>query len=397
MRKKIVSFFLAMMMGCSIFSIQADAATQVYVQRAANVRSEASNSSKVLGVVSKGTKLSKLSEARGWTKVSYQGKEAYIATSFLTEIASGTTASPTVTTAKTATTTQKADGITNDDGTNTTKVYVNHYRVNIRKSASSKSKLLGTAKKGDSFDRVGSVNGWTKIVYGTGYAYISSQYLTTKSGSVTTATTASTTATTATPGKTVVYVNNSYINVRAQASSKSKLLGKVYKGEKLYKLGTVGSFTKIEYNNSVGYVATAYLTTGKSDTGTTYTAYVNNSYVNVRKAASSKSALLGKLYKGVAVTVVGKSGNFSKIKYNNSYGYVATSYLSTKKSDTGTTYTAYVSNKYVNVRKAASSKSALLGKLYKGAKVTVVGKSGSFSKIKYNNSYAYVATAYLRA
>lgn len=394
MRKKVASFFLVLTMGCSVFSIQADASTEVYVQRAVNVRSEASNSSQILGVVTKGTRLSKLSEARGWTKVSYKGKEAYIASSFLTELNSGGTVdtSTAVDSSQTATTATPITGQGNQSTTRT-KVYVNHSYVNIREAASSTSALLGTAKKGNVFYRVESKNGWTKVEYGAGYAYISSQYLTAKPVN-------------STVTNNIVYVNYKRVNVRKSASSKSTLLGYATQGQSFTSYGTSGTYTKVKFNGGYGYIATQYLTTKKTtNTTTNKTAvYVNNRYINVRAAASSKSTLLGKVYKGEKLYKLGTEGAFTKIEYGNSVAYVSTAYLTNKAvtattaTDSSTkTSTAYVNNSYVNVRKSASSKSTLLGKLYKGAKVTVVGKQGSFTKIKYNNSYAYIATQYLSA
>ncbi len=390
MRKKIASFFLVVIMGCSIFSIQADASTQVYVKSTVNVRSEASNSSDILGVITRGSKLQKISEARGWTKVSYKGKEAYIASSFLTEIKSEVGQSTQSTTATQTGNTTTTEAVQNNQTTSKTKVYVNHSSVNVREQASSKSALLGTAKKGAVFYRVESKNGWTKVEYGAGYAYIASQYLTTSpNNSLVT--------------NHTVYVNYKRVNVRKAASSKSTLLGYATKGQAFTSYGTSGVYTKVKFNGGYGYIATQYLTTKQTtDTVTNKTAvYVNNRYVNVRSAASSKSTLLGKAYKGEKLYKLGTEGSYTKIEYGNSVGYVATMYLTNKAVSTTnnevTTSTAYVNNRYVNVRKTASSKSTLLGKLYKGAKVTVVGKQGSFTKIKYNNSYAYVATQYLSA
>lgn len=389
MRKKIASFFLVLTMGCSIFSMQADASTQVYVKRTVNVRSEASNSSDILGVITRGSKLERISEARGWSKVSYKGKEAYIASSFLTEIKSEIGASTADTTTAITDDTTATVGDQNSQNPSRAKVYVNHSSVNIREKASSKSALLGTAKKGAIFYRVESKNGWTKVEYGAGYAYIASQYLSASSSdSVVT--------------NNTVYVNYKRVNVRKAASSKSTLLGYATKGQTFTSYGTSGMYTKVKFNGGYGYIATQYLSTKQTtEPVVNKTAvYVNNRYVNVRAAASSKSTLLGKVYKGEKLYKLGTEGSYTKIEYGNSVGYVATVYLTNKSVSTtgggsGTTSTAYVNNSYVNVRKAASSKSALLGKLYKGAKVTVVGKQGSFTKIKYNNSYAYVATQYL--
>lgn len=52
----------------------------------------------------------------------------------------------------------------------------------------------------------------------------------------------------------------------------------------------------------------------------------------------------------------------------------------------------------LNVRKDANTSSTILGKLAKGTKVTIVGKTsdGKWYKIKYNNGYGFVSSQYVK-
>ena len=77
-----------------------------------------------------------------------------------------------------ASTTVVAQAATNKTGTVTASV------LNVRKSASTSSKILGKLKNGATVTIVDtSTKGWYKIKYGSGYGYVSSQYVSINSNS----------------------------------------------------------------------------------------------------------------------------------------------------------------------------------------------------------------------
>ena len=137
------------------------------------------------------------------------------------------------------------------------------------------------------------------------------------------------------------YVTANSLNVRKTASSSGKVAGSYKKGTQVTCYGTKGSWTQVKYGSSKYYAATSYLSAtkpiisaGASSSTSTYTRYVTASSLNVRKSASSSASKLGSLSKGASVTCYGNSSGWTKIKYNGSYGYVSTSYLSTSKPST---------------------------------------------------------------
>jgi len=73
------------------------------------------------------------------------------------------------------------------------------------------------------------------------------------------------------------------------------------------------------------------LTATKAKKAATKKAYavVNTKHdpLTIRKAASSTAAVLGKVPKKSKVEVLKKSSTWTKIKYKNTTGYVATKYL----------------------------------------------------------------------
>lgn len=123
----------------------------------------------------------------GWSKIEYEGKDAYIKSDYLEVISEEPAAD---TQEDNADGTDQAQDTTADTSTDTTststastgkapgdKVKVKE-TVRIRKSASTDSDVLGTAYVGDSFELVmEQADGWSKIKYKGNNAFIKTEYL----------------------------------------------------------------------------------------------------------------------------------------------------------------------------------------------------------------------------
>jgi cell wall-associated NlpC family hydrolase len=132
--------------------------------------------------------------------------------------------------------------------------YVTASSLNIRKSASTSSKIVGHYYKGDKVTCYGTSGSFTKVKYSGYYRYVATQYLSKTNPSVSTYSR---------------YVTASSLNIRKSASTSSKIVGHYYKGDKVTCYGTSGSFTKVKYNGYYRYVSTQYLASSKPSTGTT--------------------------------------------------------------------------------------------------------------------------------
>ena len=105
--------------------------------------------------------------------------------------------------------------------------------------------------------------------------------------------------------------------------------------------------------------------------------------VTIRKVASNSSKKLGTLKKGTKITVKSISNGWVKFNYKGSNGYVQSKYLNDVVSS------MYTLEK-VDIKNGAGNKHKTLGTLKKSAKVSVVGQSGNWTKVKYNNRYGYI-------
>jgi hypothetical protein len=138
---------------------------QVKTTDTVNVRSSDSQTADKVGKAAVGTELKRTEiKANGWSKVIFEGKEAYIKSEFLEVVSSNEVAETTVnnnTTTTTGTASGKVEALTN---------------VNIRQSASQTSTKLGTAVAGNTYDLLGVEGEWYKISFDGSTGYGKAEY-----------------------------------------------------------------------------------------------------------------------------------------------------------------------------------------------------------------------------
>ncbi|AKA72246.1 SH3 domain-containing protein [Clostridium scatologenes] len=219
---------------------------------------------------------------------------------------------------------------------------------------------------------------------------------------------------------------NSTLNVRSSANGSSGVIGSLKKGSSVNIVAVSGDWYKIKYNSSYGYVSSKYISLGSSTNSSSNTqpeqsksasGLVNissySSTLNVRSSASSSSGVIGALKKGSSVNVVAVSSDWYKIKYNSSYGYVSSKYISLGSSqpvvnNSNTTSTAPVTNltsnkfgvvnlnnqsSYLNLRNNPSGN--VIGSLPSGTKLQILGTSGNWYKVNSNGTVGYVSADYV--
>ncbi len=116
--------------------------------------------------------------------------------------------------------------------------------------------------------------------------------------------------------------------------------------------------------------------------------------LNVRKSATTSSAVVATLKRNSLVTLVSKSGNFWYVRYGaSSYGYCSADYITVTSKDVKEVKTTSGS---LNVRSSAGTSSAILTTLKSGTRVPVISTTNGWSKILYNGTKTgYVSSAYL--
>ena len=396
----------------------------VNVSSSLNVREGASTSSKVIGSLSGNTKVTIIEEEGAFYKIEYKGSHGYVAKEYVKDVTESNNSNQG---------TQTPEKPSNPESTEKTGIVNVSSSLNVRSSASTSSKVIGSLSGNTKVTIVGEEGAFYKIEYKGSYGYVAKEYvkdITESNNSNQGTQTSEKPSTPESTEKTGIVNVSSSLNVREGASTSSKVIGSLSGNTKVTIIEEEGAFYKIEYKGSHGYVAKEYVKdvteSNNSNQGTQTpekpsnpestekTGIVNvSSSLNVRSSASTSSKVIGSLSGNTKVIIVGEEGSFYKIEYKGSHGYVAKEYVKdvteSNNSNQGTqtpekpstpestekTGIVNVSSS-LNVREGASTSSKVIGSLSGNTKVIIVGEEGAFYKIEYKGSHGYVAKEYIK-
>ena len=390
----------------------------VNVSSSLNVRSSASTSSKVIGSLSGNTKVTIVGEEGAFYKIEYKGSHGYVAKEYVKDVTESNNSNQG---------TQTSEKPSTPESTEKTGIVNVSSSLNVRSSASTSSKVIGSLSGNTKVTIVGEEGAFYKIEYKGSHGYVAKEYVKDVTESNNSNQGTQTPEKPSTPENTektgVVNVSSS-LNVREGASTSSKVIGSLSGNTKVTIVGEEGAFYKIEYKGSHGYVAKEYVKdvteNNNSNQGTQTpekpsnpestekTGIVNvSSSLNVRSGASTSSKVIGSLSGNTKVTIVGEEGAFYKIEYKASHGYVAKEYIKDIKDEVVTepekpsnpensNKTGVVTaSKGLNVRKEANTSSQIIGILNSGESVEIIGEENGFYKITYKGQEAYASKNYI--
>ena len=417
---------------------------KVNINTALNVRQASTTNSRIIGSLKGGEKVNIISESNGFYKIEFNNSYGYVYSKYISK--DGDSEKVQVVkqeevkkekvdeSKKEAKATPKAEPVVLAvRSLNKTGIVNVSSSLNVRSSASTSSKVIGSLSGNTKVTIVGEEGAFYKIEYKGSHGYVAKEYVkdVTESNNSNQGTqTPEKPSTPETTKKTGIVNVSSSLNVREGASTSSKVIGSLSGNTKVTIVGEEGAFYKIEYKGSHGYVAKEYVKdvteSNNSNQGTQTpekpstpettkkTGIVNvSSSLNVREGASTSSKVIGSLSGNTKVTIVGEEGAFYKIEYKGSHGYVAKEYVKDvtesnnsnqgtqtpeKPSTPETTKKTGIVNvsSSLNVREGASTSSKVIGSLSGNTKVTIVGEEGAFYKIEYKGSHGYVAKEYIK-
>ena len=182
-------------------------------------------------------------------------------------------------------------------------------------------------------------------------------------------------------------VNGNDVNFRKGPSTSYASLGKLNKGDKVEYISTANSWTKVKYNNQIGYIYSKYISEIET---TSKIKYVNCSALNVRSGAGTDYSIIKTIPNGTEVEEIATVGKWSKIKVGATTGYVYSQYLSEK-----VTVKKYVNCSSLNVRTGAGTNYSIIKSIPRNTEVEVISTSNGWSKIKVDSTTGYVSSKYL--
>jgi uncharacterized protein YgiM (DUF1202 family) len=126
---------------------------------------------------------------------------------------------------------------------------------------------------------------------------------------------------------------------------------------------------------------------------------VTATVLNVRSEPNTQSSVIGKYKKGDVVKVVNVENGWASILIDGRLCFVSADYLTLKQAvestTSQTTETMHVTATSLNVREAASTKSAIIGSFKLNDTVYVTSSLNGWAKITFKDKTAFVSEAYL--
>ena len=386
----------------------------IKVSGALNVRSGAGTSYSVIGSLSNGANVEIVETSGSWYKIKYGSGYGYVSKDYVTVSSSSNSNSGSTSNSGSSTTTTTQSGTIKVSGA-----------LNVRSGAGTGYSVIGSLSNGANVEIVETSGSWYKIKYGSGYGYVSKDYVTVSSSSNSNSSSSGSTSnsgnsTTTTTQSGTIKVSGA-LNVRSGAGTSYSVIGSLSNGANVEIVETSGSWYKIKYGSGYGYVSKDYVTvssssnsnssssgstsnSGSSTTTTTQSGTIKVSgALNVRSGAGTSYSVIGSLSNGANVEIVETSGSWYKIKYGSGYGYVSKDYVtvSSSSSNSGSSSSTTTQSGTIkvsdalNVRSGAGTSYSVIGSLSNGANVEIVETSGSWYKIKYGSGYGYVSKDYV--
>ena len=243
---------------------------------ALHVRSGAGTGYASKGLVYKGTTLIIQEDCgNGWYKITGAGYSGYVSAEWVK--VSGSSGG-------------SDSGSSNPIGTGT----VNTACLNVRSGAGTGYSRVGYLYKGNSVSILADCgNGWYKISYGSGSAFVCAEYITWNDGN---SGNSGGSDSGSSDTQSIGTITADALNVRSGAGTGYSRLGLLYKGNSVTILGSSNGWYKISYKNGVGYVSAEYVSIkdgGNNDGGNSSTSSIGEKAVALAKQQLGKPYVYG--------------------------------------------------------------------------------------------------------
>ena len=286
MKRKITYILVMVLMLVMLYTMPTLATTGTVNTETLNLRKEASTNSTVLELLNEGTKVEILLEEEGWYKVTYKDYTGYVSKDYIKvdkeNVEGGSATTPEETPA---------------EQTSTVEDNIIKTKVSVRLIPSITSIVIENIAENTPVDIIAKTNNWVFIGYRNITGWIPLVALQTK------------TNTESTSEETVEKAEEKEEEVtKAEEEAKTEETEKQEEETK----GEEEKISETIYENSV-------------------VKYVNSSSINLRSKPTTDSEALTGLTKNTDVKVVGESGNWYKVKYEDISGYIRKDLLSDEK------------------------------------------------------------------
>lgn len=166
------------------------------------------------------------------------------------------------------------------------------------------------------------------------------------------------------------------LNLRSASSATSESLMKINAGDSMIILGEEEDWYKVQVGDKTGYMKKIYI-------NDECIAFATTQNLNLRKTADANGSVVNQFNQGDPMTVLEKEGDWYKVSYDNTVGYVNKEFVDFQ-------YNIYIDGNDINMRKGATTESEVVTTLDNATIVTVLNKAGEWYKVRYDGQIGYV-------
>ena len=205
-------------------------------------------------------------------------------------------------------------------------------------------------------------------------------------------------------------VSASSLRMRSEPSLTSSTITYLPNGTVVSVHEQLDGWYKVVYNDMTGYVSSDYLvftpssttdepvidsSTEEVQTETKKVGTISGDNVNFRAAATTSSDILGKFARGTEIEIVSTANGWCEVRFDGKTGYVASDYVEVNGQSLGQ-LRGIIIGSCLNVRSGPSTGHGIVTKVYAGAIVDILEKTGDWYYISYNGYKGYVCADYVR-
>ncbi|WP_242267484.1 SH3 domain-containing protein [Bacillus cereus group sp. BfR-BA-01352] len=126
---------------------------------------------------------------------------------------------------------------------------------------------------------------------------------------------------------------------------------------------------------------------------------VNANALRVRTQPNTSSAIMGRVYEGEVLQVIGEENSWLKINHKGKTGYVSSEFVSenivSAKTNVSMSSSKTVTANVLRVRTQPNTSSAIMGRVYEGKALQVIGEENGWLKINHNGKVGYVSSQFV--
>lgn len=276
--------------------------------------------------------------------------------------------------------------------------------VNVRGGPSLSYQLVKQVKKGEKYSILKEKGDWIQIDLSNGKTGWVANWLITKEKN-----NESTNPTSL--ENTIAEADTDQLRVRSGPGTSFRIIGLLNKGQAVTVLENNENWIKISTPFGEGWVASQYVkmksekqesNSNPNGTNKMSKGVVTGDTLNVRKEPSTTSTTIGKLSKGMSITIYSKQNNWLEIQFSNQKAWVSAKFVTIQAGSAEEQMTkakgviGTVTANSLSVRSSSSLNSKIVGTIAKGEQFTILEEVNSWVKIEFKpGSFGWAAGWYL--